>query len=288
MSTSQAHSRASTSDSLFLAALVVDDEEPARRGIRARLRELQGIEVIGECENGQQAVEAIREKRPDIVFLDVQMPGLDGFDVVETIGAEVMPPVVFVTAYDQHALRAFETQALDYLLKPIDTERLEESVTRAKQRQRSEEERALGRRLKKLLNDVGRTEEKTDQPTAEADQRERSTKNPQRFTVKSGRRIRFIEVCEIAYVEGAGDYVKLHVDSGDTHLKRATMAEMQEALGSEAFVRIHRSTIVRCMSVRELRPSGSSAYTAILDDGTKLKVSRGYRDAALTHLGAGG
>lgn len=255
-------------------ALIVDDEELARRGIRSRLRAVGEVEVVGECASGRAAVHHIRADAPDLVFLDVQMPGLSGFDVVETIGPEAMPVTIFVTAYDQYALRAFEAQALDYLLKPIDDERFRQAVARAVERVQGQNERTLARRLRALVAELGR---ETDSPPP-------GPPAP-RFTVKTGGRIAFVDADEIDYVEAAGDYVTLHTARG-THLLRSTMGDMEDALDSAAFVRIHRSTIVRAARVRELRPQGRSGYRAVLDDGTELNVSRGYRETALRRLGA--
>lgn len=262
-------------DAPTVRALIVDDEELARRGIRSRLRNVEGVEIVGECASGRSAVHHIRADAPDLVFLDVQMPGLSGFDVVEAVGPAAMPVTIFVTAYDQYALRAFEAQALDYLLKPIDDERFQQAVARAVERVQSRHERALAQRLRALVSALDRGEH-PDPPTEPSSPR---------FTVRTGGRIAFVDADEIDYVEAAGDYVTLHTARG-AHLLRSTMADMEDALGPAAFVRIHRSTIVRAAHVRELRPHGRSGYLAVLDDGTELKVSRGYREAALRRLSA--
>lgn len=268
-----------SADTPTVRALIVDDEELARRGIRSRLRAVDGVEVIGECASGRAAVHHIRADTPDLVFLDVQMPGLGGFDVVETIGPEAMPVTIFVTAYDQYALRAFEAQALDYLLKPIDDERFQQAVARAVRQVRGQRERALAHRLRALVA----AHDGSASPASDSLSAEPPT--APRFTVKMGGRITFVDADEIAYVEAAGDYVKLHT-AGRPYLLRSTMGDMEDALGAGSFVRIHRSTIVRASRVRELRSHGRNGYLAVLDDGTELKVSRGYREAALRRLGA--
>ncbi|NBC19267.1 MAG: response regulator [Bacteroidetes bacterium] len=250
-------------------ALIVDDEELARRGVRSRLRDVDDIEVVGECGSGRAAVEAIRAHAPDLVFLDVQMPGLDGFDVIDTIGPEAMPVVLFVTAYDEYALRAFDVHALDYLLKPLDEDRFRQALHRARQRLREQSASAFGQRLADLLAEVNT--EVT--PASSGDDAP-----VDRFVVKTGGRITFVEVAEIDWIEAAGDYVRLHL--GDrVHLLRETMKNLEASLDPERFLRIHRSTIINTDRLKELRPYGSSEYIVILKDGTELKLSRGYRDA---------
>ena len=249
-------------------ALIVDDEPHGRRGVRVRLERTAGVEVVGECRNGREAIASIEALAPNLVFLDVQMPGVDGFGVVEAVGPERMPVTVFVTAHDHHALRAFEAQALDYLLKPIDDDRFEAAVARAVGRVRADSRGGLVDRLQALVS-------------REPPERQR----PQRFAVRTGGRIAFVDAAEVDVAEAAGDYVTLRTRRG-AHLLRATMVEVERALGSE-FVRVHRSTIVRASRVRELLPYGSSAYLAVLDDGTRLKVSRGYREAVLGYFDVG-
>jgi two-component system LytT family response regulator len=251
-----------------LTALIVDDEELARRGIRSRLEGVDDVEIAGECENGRTAVEAIRDREPDLVFLDVQMPGLDGFDVIEEIGADAMPVVIFVTAYDEHALRAFEVHALDYLLKPLDEDRFHDALDRARTRHAERSASDLSDRLATLLADVD-----PDRETPEA-----SASEPRsRFPVRTGGRIRFVDADDIRWVEAAGDYVRLHTGE-TTHLLRETMSGMEEQLDPDRFLRIHRSTIIDTDRLEELRPYGNNEYIVVLDDGTELKLSRTYRD----------
>ena len=247
-----------------LTTLIVDDEELARRGLRARLERIPRVEIMGEAASGREAVDMIRSASPDLVFLDIQMPGLDGFDVVEAIGADAMPPVIFVTAYDEHALRAFEVHALDYLLKPLDEERLQEAVERCRAHV-GQSRTGMTERLSALLQEVD--PEHTDPDPIAASRR---------FVIKTGGRIRFVDVEDLNYVEAAGDYVRLHTGE-NVHLLRETMSGMTERLPG-TFLRIHRSTIVNTERIEELRPYGNSEFIVVLDTGDELKLSRSYRN----------
>jgi two-component system LytT family response regulator len=249
-----------------LSACIVDDEELARRGIRSRLNDHEDVDVVAECESGREAVEAIQQRDLDLVFLDVQMPGLDGFDVIDEVGVDAMPVVIFVTAYDEHALRAFDVHAQDYLLKPLDEERFAEALAEARERIAEREVGAVGERLAALMSEL-------ETPTSNRD-----ADCPDRFVVKSGGRVTFVKADRIRWVEAAGDYVRLHTPD-KKHLLRKTMKEMTEALDSDQFLRIHRSTIINVDALQEMRPYGSNnEYVVVLDDGTKRKLSRTYRD----------
>ena len=239
--------------------LIVDDEPLARERIRTLLAERTDVETVGECRDGQEAVEAIHSLAPDLVFLDVQMPELDGFGVIEAVGAEAMPAVIFVTAYDQHALRAFEVHALDYLLKPFDIERFNEALDRAL-RLLDHRSDAVSQKLARLLDDLGTAPSHLD-----------------RLMIKSRARIYFVRVDEIDWIEAAGNYLRLHTGT-DTHLLRQTMTRMEDQLDPNQFIRIHRSTIVNVDRVKELQSLFSGDYEVTLTDGTKLTLSRSYRD----------
>jgi len=245
-----------------IRALIVDDEPLARRGIVARLERAGGFEVAAECANGAEAVDAIRNRQPDLVFLDVQMPGLDGFDVIQEVGAERMPAVVFVTAYDVHALRAFDVHALDYLLKPIDDERFDTAVERARRRIDERQAGSLGRQLAAAL----------------AELRER------RILIRDRGRVVILNEADVDWVQAEGDYVRVH-SGGRGHLLRETMSAMAERLDPTRFARIHRSAIVNVSRIRQLKPLPNREYTVVLRDGTQLRLSRGYRDALKGHLG---
>lgn len=260
-----------------IRTLIVDDEPLARRGISARLREFPDFEVIGECDCGEKAIDAIQTLQPALVFLDVQMPDCTGFEVLQALGVEKMPVVIFVTAFDQHALRAFEVNALDYLLKPIDDERFMQAVARAREELRQRHDSTLARRLTNLLSQV-QTEN-----TALSSQPE-SNHSSQRFIVKSGGRILFVKAHEIDWVEAAGDYVYLHVGA-KSHLLRENMSVMESQLDSQRFLRIHRSTIINTDRINEMRPRDNGEYKILLHTGVELTASRRYRQHVQNFFG---
>jgi two-component system, LytTR family, response regulator len=259
-----------------LRALIVDDEPIARRGIRARLAGT-GIDVAAECGDGEEAVRAIRELAPDLVFLDVQMPDMDGFAVIEAIGADAMPTVIFVTAYDAHALRAFDAHPLDYLLKPIDDERFALALARARSRIAERRDGALGQRLRAMLaeSQVPRALVQTGAPTLPP---------PSRIPIRDRGRIVLLDADEITWIEAEGDYVRVHA-SGRGHLVRETMAAIESRLDAARFVRIHRSAIVNVTRVRELAALPNHDYVVVLRDGTRLRSSRRYADRLRTLVG---
>jgi two-component system, LytTR family, response regulator len=243
-----------------LRVLVVDDEPLARARIRTLLLDDADVAIIGECADGGEAVEFIEKHWPDLVFLDVQMPVLGGFEVVEMVGAESMPAVIFVTAYDQYALRAFDVNALDYLLKPFDRERFEKALKRAKAQIERAQNGDFNERLLTLLKNI-----KAEQKPLE------------RLIVKSGGRVFFLRAEEIDWIESVGNYLRLHTGK-ESHLIRETMNRLEARLDSAKFLRIHRSTMVNIQSIKELRPGVRGEYEVILLDGTTLHLSRGYRD----------
>jgi two-component system LytT family response regulator len=257
----------------MIRAVIIDDEPLARRGIRARLRRAGDVDVVGECASGREGIAAIRDLVPDVVFLDVQMPGVDGFGVVQQIGTDRMPTTVFVTAYDAHALRAFEAHALDYLLKPIDDDRFAHTLERVRRRIREHRESGVARRLVALLDDYQRPEPA---PVAEALELATSSLRDGRLLVRDHGRVVVVDVNEIDWIEAEGDYVRLHV-SGRSHRLRETMAAVERTLDARKFVRVHRSTIVNSAKIRSLEPCSSREYDVILHDGTRLKLSRRYR-----------
>lgn len=243
-----------------IRTVIVDDEPLARRGIRAQLEEENDVEVIAECGDGREAVARIRELEPDLVFLDVQMPELDGFGVVEALGARRLPALIFVTAYDRYALRAFEVHALDYLLKPFDPERFVKALGRARAQIERRSISDLSNRLQSLIDDL-----KTNQKYAE------------RLVVKSAGRIFFLGVEEIDWIEAADNYVRLHAGR-DAHLLRETMNSLEGRLDPAQFLRIHRSTILNVRRIKELHPLFRGEYEVVLRDGTRLASGRGYRN----------
>jgi len=243
-----------------IRALIVDDEPLARRRIKSLLAHDQSVEVIGECSDGYKAVTSISELNPDLVFLDVQMPAMDGFEVIKTISAEQMPTVIFVTAYDQYALKAFEVNALDYLLKPFDRRRFQKTLERAKAMIRGLKNGNVNNQLLSLLDDLRREQN-----------------IPDRFIIKSGGRVVFLRVEEIDWMSTVGNYVRLQVGR-ESHLMRETMTGMESKLDPVSFMRIHRSTIVNLDRVKEVQPWAKGEYVVIMRDGTRLIMSRRYRE----------
>ncbi|WP_420454298.1 LytR/AlgR family response regulator transcription factor [Rubrivirga sp.] len=252
----------------MIEALIVDDEPLAREGLRLRLADVPDVEVVGTCASGREAVVAIGEHAPDLVFLDVQMPGLDGFDVLAELAPEQVPYVVFVTAYDVHALRAFECHALDYLLKPVDPDRLDVALDRARDQI---QQRTLGH-----LDDRLRV--------ALAALKQLGPAPGERFAVKSRGGIVLVPIEDVDWIEASGDYVTLHAGER-AHLLRGTMAQMERRLGP-TFVRVHRSAMVRVDRVRELRTLDHGEYEVHLTSGARLKLSRSYRRDVQDALGA--
>ncbi|HEY9285241.1 MAG TPA: LytTR family DNA-binding domain-containing protein [Pyrinomonadaceae bacterium] len=246
-----------------IRALVVDDEPIARKGVRRELERDAEVEIVGECANGRDAVAFIRERRPDLVFLDLQMPELDGFGVVEQVGVELMPTVVFVTAFDEFALKAFELHALDYVLKPFHSERFRMALRRAKAQARQARAAELDARLVALLRDAGRAGGRA--------------AYLERVVVKSGGRVFFLGVAEIDWIEAAGNYVRLHAGR-ESHLVQGTMSRLEGRLDPNVFLRVHRSAIVNITRIRELHPLFHGEYAIKLAGGKELTSGRGYRD----------
>jgi len=249
-----------------MRVLIVDDEPLARERIRQLLADEAAVEIAGESHDGRSAVDAIRRLKPDLVFLDVQMPEMDGFAVLAALNRERMPVVVFVTAFDQFAIKAFEVCALDYLLKPFDRERFAASLNRARDEcaRRATPGFDLDQRLRAVL------EEWQAQAKAQA-------AHPNRLVIKSGGRIQFLRIDDIDYIEAQGNYVLLHAGS-EQYLHRETMARIEAALDPVRFARIHRSTIVNLERVKEMQPLFRGDYTVTLRDGRKLTLGKAYRD----------
>jgi two-component system LytT family response regulator len=255
---------------MTLRVIIVDDEELARRGIRTRLQRSTDVEIVAECGNGRQAIDAIRRLTPDLVFLDVQMPGKTGFDVIEGIGETALPYVIFVTAHDRFAIRAFEVNALDYLLKPIDDERFDVAFQRARQALSRDRDSDLGRRLAAVVGQMGA--------------KDGTAKNSDRMVIRSSGRVIFVKTSEIDWIEAAGDYVTLHAGK-KSWLMRETISEMETKLYPNGFSRIHRSAIVNTERIAEMRPLDNGEYRVLLRDGTELRLSRNYRQQLQSILG---
>jgi len=240
--------------------VIVDDEPLARERLMGLLSAEPDIEVLGECRDGEEAVSVIHDRHPDLVLLDVEMPRMNGFQVIDTIGADEMPMVIFVTAYDQHAIRAFEVRALDYLLKPFDRTRFTDALQRARAQIETQTTGDLGRRLIALMKDLKREPPKTD-----------------RLVVKSGGRLFFLRADEVDWIEAAGNYVRLHVGA-QAHLLRETMNGIEARLDPERFFRIHRCRIVNVERIQEMQPWLNGEYSVVLRSGVRLTLSRGYRE----------
>lgn len=256
-------------DSRPIRILVVDDEPLAREKIRQMARRDSGIEIVGECSNGAEAIAAVREMSPDLVLLDVQMPECGGFEALEALrNEERVPAVIFVTAYDQYAVRAFEVHALDYLLKPFDRERFETAIKRARAYLRSEpRSNGLDGKILALLEQL-----RAEKSYAE------------RLVVREGGRVFFLETGEIDWIEAEGNYVNVHT-ARKSHLMRETITGLESQLDPRRFVRIHRSAIVNIGSVKELQPWSHGEFRVILRDGTELTLSRNYRERLSDALG---
>jgi two-component system LytT family response regulator len=243
-----------------LRALIVDDEPPARARLRTLLEAERDVAIVGECASGPEAIEAIERDLPHLVFLDVQMPVMDGFEVLRSLDVQRLPAIIFVTAYDDYAVRAFEIHALDYLLKPFSRDRFREALARARAQLARDGVPAVDPRVLALLDALGK-----------------AAPLPKRLLVKSEGRLVFVKVADIDWVEAAANYVRLHV-RGESYLLRESMKNMEAKLPPDTFLRIHRSAIVNIDRIRELQPWFHGEYVAILHDGTKLTVSRAYAE----------
>lgn len=245
----------------MIRVLIVDDEPIARRGIRQQLRSEADLEVIAECGDGAAAIDAIAELAPDLVFLDIQMPEVGGFEVFEAIGVARMPAVVFVTAYDEHALRAFDVHAVDYVLKPIDRHRFRTAVARARLRL-AHAPGQLDRRIAAALGELGRA----------------APDYAKRLAIKGDGRVVLVDVDAVDRLEAAGNYVEVH-SGARHHLLRETMASLEARLDPARFARVSRSAIVNATHVRELQPMFNGDFVVVLRDGTRVAGSRRYRAA---------
>jgi two-component system LytT family response regulator len=258
-----------------IRTIIADDEELARRGLRALSQRCEDLELICECRNGLEALDAIHQHRPDLVFLDVQMPGKTGFDVISAIADGQRPHVVFVTAYDKFALRAFEVHALDYLLKPVNEERFDAAVARVREAMSHATDNAIAQRVREVAADL----QVVSSPSSIA-----STVDRLPIKANDGRII-VVRLADIDWIEADRDYVSVHV--GDkTWLMRETIAAVELRLALSGFVRIHRSALVNAERVKELRPRDKGEYTVVLNNGTELKLTRNYRASVERLVGA--
>jgi two-component system LytT family response regulator len=248
--------------------LIVDDEPLARAGVRRLLEDDDVIEVIGECADGAEAVVAILDQQPDAVLLDIKMPELNGLDVVRTIGVARMPLTVFITAYDEHALRAFELHAVDYLLKPFDDERFTQTIQRLKSVFQT---RAAARLSEKLLNVLQDTQPK-------------GPRHLTRIVIRADGRTVLLKVADVEWIEAADYYARIH-SGGKSYLLRETMNELEAKLDPEVFFRVHRSAIVNLEKVKEIQPYTRGEHVVIMSGGAKVRLSRGRREKLEERLG---
>ena len=260
-------------ESTDLRAIVVDDEALARRGLKIRLDQIGGVDVVGECRNGREAVATIATDLPAVVFLDIQMPGMDGFDVVRELQADSMPMIVFVTAFDQYAVNAFDVHAVDYVLKPVDEERLRTAVNRV--RDQIDQQRAGDRKqqlLELIMSMTGKSEQGIDALVANGE-----PSFPEKLTIKDGEQITILPVADIDWVDAAGDYMCVHA-GGETHVMRITMKDLERQLNPSVFQRIHRSTLINVNRIVKLISHINGEFFVTLDSGARLKMSRTYKD----------
>ena len=251
---------------MAIRTLIVDDMRLARNRLRRHLENDAEIEIVGEAPGGQEAIDSIRQLMPDLVFLDVQMPEIDGFAVLDAVGPATVPAIIFVTAHDQFALRAFEMHALDYLLKPFDEARLRSAIARAKRTIAGAETAATAGKLRALLAEMGV-----------------NSPHPRRITVKVDGRTIFLQADEIDYIEAAGNYLRIKAGA-ESYMIREKIGDMERRLDSAGFARIHRSTIVNIARIKEMQPLFNGDQIVILRNGKRLTLSRTYREQVVKQL----
>jgi two-component system LytT family response regulator len=251
----------------MIRTVIVDDEPLARDGLRLRLGREPDVELVAEAAGGDEAVEAIRRLEPDLVFLDVQMPGCDGFQVIERIADAHLPVIVFVSAFDRHAVRAFDVHALDYLLKPVEDDRFAEAMRRARRELELGTERGSPARLSSLLDQIAPAPGAGGPLT--------------RFVVRRGQRFVLVNAAEVRWIRSAGNYAELHTAQA-THLVRTTLSELERRLDPRQFARVHRTVIVRIDEVAEIEPTPAGDFELVLREGTRLPMSRTHRGRLLT------
>ncbi len=265
-----------SNDTSSIRTLIVDDEPLARERLHELLDEAPGVTVVDDAEDGPEAADAIRKQAPDLVFLDVQMPGMSGIDVIEEIGTEAMPVTVFVTAYDQYAIKAFDLAAVDYLLKPFDDERFEQALQRAREQVASQDDDAISDRLLQLLRERD--------PSLLEEESSRDEPYLERVAVQGRGKARIVPVDNLTHITADGSYAELHTGE-DTYVIRERMKTLAARLDPDKFVRVHRSAIVRLDEVELILRGGGGNYAVRLNDGTRLSVSRSRIDELQDRLG---
>ncbi|MEO8563469.1 MAG: LytTR family DNA-binding domain-containing protein [bacterium] len=259
--------------------LLVDDEPPARRRMRRLLGDADDVTVVAECGSGASALEALRMHRVELVFLDIQMPGVDGFVVADALAGPDAPLIVFVTAHDSHAIRAFETRALDYLMKPVRPERLAATLARAREALSSRRSAAYAHQLRSVIAQLD--QDASAAPIGSVG----GLVAPERIEVRDGERVRYVDASDVAWAEAQGAHVRLHTSRGTFEI-RDTLVRLEASLDARRFVRIHRSYLVNVAQVKELRPWYGGDAVLVLHDGHELKVSRTYRAQLKQRLNA--
>lgn len=260
-----------------IRTLIVDDEALSRRGLEIRLRAAGDFAVIGQCANGREAIDAVRSQQPDLVFLDIQMPGLSGFDVLAQLPAESLPMIVFVTAYDSYAMRAFEARAIDYLLKPVEDSRFAAAISHIRELREQRSAASQRDRLVGLLADVSGSGEIDAESLLAKGGAALPGARHSVLPIREGRETIRLDMAAIDWIDAAGDYMCIHAGSR-THILRGTMKQLEDALDPRVFQRVHRSTIVNLARVKRLRAHMNGEYFLTLDGGHELKLSRTYRD----------
>ena len=260
-----------------ISTIIVDDESLARRGLGLRLQAFDDVEIIAQCSNGREAAEAIAKTQPQLVFLDIQMPGMDGFDVVRSIQGDAMPMVVFVTAFDQYAVDAFNVHAVDYLLKPIEEDRLQQALEKVRSRINASEAITDKEKLLNLIGDITGTKPSNLDEVENSLTSGTKSSYPEKISIKDSQTVTIIQIKDIDWVDAAGDYMGIHVGD-DIHIMRTTMKQLEAQLKPDIFQRVHRSTIVNLSRVKQVCSHMNGEYHLILEGGARLKMSRSFKD----------
>jgi len=260
-----------------IRTIIVDDEALSRRGLEIRLLATTDFEIVAQCSNGREAISSLAGHRPDVVFLDIQMPGMSGFDVLTHLPQDCVPLVVFVTAYDQYAIRAFDARAVDYLLKPVDDARFATCLERVRDRIRAQSAAEQRDQLFGLIAEITGSGELVMDELLARGRKAIEPRHSEILPIRQGREIVRVAVNAIEWIDAAGDYMCIHA-SGNTHILRGTMKDLEEYLDPKLFQRVHRSTIVNLRRVKSLRAHMNGEYFLTLDGGNELKLSRTYRD----------
>lgn len=262
-------------NSTMLTAVIVDDEELARQGLSLRLQEIDSVSVLAQCTNGREAITAAVELEPDILFLDIEMPGMNGFELISEIQGDVMPMIIFVTAYDAYAIEAFKVHAVDYLLKPVELDRLREAVATCEKRKHQREAEDEKRQLLEMVVALSGKSEAAIGEILESG--EALVEHVDRLAIKDGSSITFVPLRDIDWIDAAGDYMCVHA-GGDTHIMRTTMKDLEAKLDPTIFQRVHRSTIVNLERVEKVSSHINGEFHLTLSCGSSLKMSRSYKE----------